>query len=231
MKVKRPGLLLLLMLLGSCGSASDPASEYVRRIARVLEQPIPTLRVDNPVPLPAIRELRQPFAGAKVDWVEFAQLHRCDIGDLLGYRNSSLGRVMSASERYRYERRWVTVAARCQAGLGEADVDTRALLERLRAAKARDSETAFWNLVFAGTAMQRWLRESQSPGPDAPSRPSAADALVAISTASPWREPGDARAGSSRALDLALQQLSGADGGGGSTATWRLADAQLRSVA
>ena len=230
----------LLVLLSACAQGPDEPGQYLTRLARVLDRPVPQIELRPQVPYPARRVLRLPFSEASLDWLEFARLHECDMGDLVGYRNSGLGRVMGSLERYRYERSWSQVAAQCAGNLAaEQEGSTQALLARLREQKAQDLQAAWWNLVFAGPELQRWLR-LRGPATDAPAAdrlPSPAAALLAVRQFAPVAAAAsvagpdavaESAGGSLATLGTHLEGLAGAAGGGSAFERWAQVATLLR---
>lgn len=229
----------LLVLLGACADASDGSTQYLTRLARVLDRPVPQPAVLPVVSYPDRRALRLPYSEASLDWLEFARLHRCDMGDLLGYRNSGLGRVMGALERYRYEQAWAQVAERCARDPAlAAGPATQALLARLRQEKARDARLAWWNLVFAGPELQRWWRPRGAADWSSAevARPTAATALLALRQYEPppvgqdEAVPGAVIASSLAPLGQQLAVLAEATGGGAALERWARAAMLLRQA-
>ena len=106
-------------LLGGACSQSEPtgkADEYVQSVARALDRSILITQADPRSSFPTQRDLRIPLAALKIDVVEFAQLHSCDMGGLVGRRNSPTGRLQGDSQRLMYELEWLDRVRSC--GLG-----------------------------------------------------------------------------------------------------------------
>ena len=108
--------LLIFLAIGflevSCASPESERFAYVDRVASVLEaESIKTTVVL--VATPTERELRLPTPEQKINPLQFADLHRCDMGALVGERNSGLGRFAPASQRLGYEVRWLCRARGC----------------------------------------------------------------------------------------------------------------------
>ncbi|MFK7912815.1 MAG: DUF3080 family protein, partial [Pseudomonadales bacterium] len=138
----------------------------------------------TPVPFPRRRDLLLPLDAASLDWTDFARLHRCDMGDLAGYRNSGLGRLMDALRRLEYEQAWIKAGSLClQQVISELEASsedrqaTRVLLERLLADKQRQLSAVLWNAVFGHPALQRWhTGGSQAPDQAVPTNANSAAA-------------------------------------------------------
>lgn len=155
--------MLLCAGLYGCGTATDKSqSQYLLRLARVLEAPLPTLApIDTPA-FPGKRELLLQIPDESLSWTEFARLHRCDLGELMGFRNSSLGQVMTQLRRLQYELQWRELADRCmqQQSGQQLSEQTTALLNRVMTSKVAALDAVFWNAVIASDAMQRWMGQS-----------------------------------------------------------------------
>jgi hypothetical protein len=87
---------------------------------------------------------------------EFVELHGCDLGALVGVRNSPLGRTQGASQRLGYEVAWLAAVDGCGA-------DTPAWLTALADGKRQDLSGLFWNATFAGPELRIGLSASGSP--------------------------------------------------------------------
>ncbi|MEQ8857588.1 MAG: DUF3080 family protein [Pseudomonadales bacterium] len=138
--------LALTVALALCGcqpSTPDAVLEdYVDRIARITSSEAALAELSPGPPYPSRRALTLEIPARTIDVAEFFELHGCDMGALVGFRNSPLGRVQSASQRLGYEVSWLAAADRCGADAAEwlaaLGVDKRAMLPAL-----------FWNATFA----------------------------------------------------------------------------------
>lgn len=158
--------MLALIAVGTgCSVAGDrQESQYLIRLARVLELPLPAPQLFEPLTFPERRSLRLPLAAVKMDWGDFARLHACDMGDLAGFRNSALGRVMEPLVRLDYELRWLRAAERCIAS--DLTDPTRALIEDLMVRKRAQLSTVLWNGVMADQRIQQWQGTSAGASTD-----------------------------------------------------------------
>lgn len=151
--VRRAGVVLVLAAcLGGCAPDTPDAvlDEYLTRVARVAEGE-PVLAAPSPgPPYPARRALDVDIPARTIDVAEFFDLHGCDMGALIGFRNSPLGRVQTASQRLGYEAAWLAAAERCGADAAEwmrgIGAEKRTLLPAL-----------FWNATFAAEEMRTAL--------------------------------------------------------------------------
>lgn len=147
----RTFVLTTLVLLAAAGcqpSGPDAVlSDYVTRVARIVEQPVLPAPPEALMPYPDARDLSVDIPRRTIDIAEFFELHGCDMGALVGLRNSPLGRLQTPSQRLGYEAAWLAALARC--GGGAADWaqtlgdDKRALLPAL-----------FWNATFAAPELR-----------------------------------------------------------------------------
>lgn len=122
---------------------------YLERLAGVLDQPVGAMAASDEraaasapsaTPWPSRRALVLTVAPHSVDGLEFLQAHGCDLGGLIGYRNSPLGRTQRASQRLAYEVEWLRVAAACR--------DAPAWVAALMAEKRSDLPRLFWNATL-----------------------------------------------------------------------------------
>lgn len=145
------GLLLILLLAGCQPDAHQAVlDDYLTRVARVARADAHA-GDDRPGPgYPARRELAVAVPAQSIDVAEFIELHGCDMGGLVGFRNSPLGRMQTASQRLGYEFAWLEALARC--GPGAAD-----WLTRLGGDKRQSLPALFWNATFAADEMRTAL--------------------------------------------------------------------------
>lgn len=101
---KAHNLVAVVFVLSGC---SDPAislmDDYASRLGRTL-----ALELQDPAPLdlqplPAITTTRADIADSSISLVELVATRACGLDVLLGERNSSLGKVMTPSQRLKYE--------------------------------------------------------------------------------------------------------------------------------
>jgi hypothetical protein len=141
--------LLACAWLAGCGVSGDPAdgSAYLDRVGGALGQDlVPAPEPQGPA-WPLRRELLVAIPRIEIDAGEFIDLHGCDMGALVGFRNSPLGRTQSASQRLGYEATWLAAVRRC----GDAAPDW---LRELVARKDAQLPALFWNALFAGDELR-----------------------------------------------------------------------------
>ena len=148
-------VLAVSLGMGGCGISADPVDDYERRIHRVLDRPWQAPDVRERAGVPSRAALRVPVDQDKADWTEFARLHLCDMGDLVGARNSGLGRVARPALVLEADIRFVHAARRCAAS-GETWLQP--FIERRVGALPR----RFHNAVFASDAWQHLMTSAQT---------------------------------------------------------------------
>jgi len=134
--------VVLSMALAGCDSAPSIHTTYLERLGSALELEFEPMVVEPLTLFPASNTLVIERPAEKIDLLDFLQVTRCDMGALVGARNSSLGRVQSASQRWLYD----TALVQGLRGCGELNPQLRALVERRQAELA----SAAFNALFTG---------------------------------------------------------------------------------
>lgn len=102
--IKGLSLVAVVFVLTGC---SDPAiaqmDDYASRLGRTLGLEIKDPAPLDLEPLPSITTTRANIADSSISLVELVATRACGLDILLGERNSSLGKVMSPSQRLKYE--------------------------------------------------------------------------------------------------------------------------------
>src|SRR5690554_4330483 len=154
-----PGLLRLQWLvpgicalfLAGCNPFSEARpmmTEYLERLARVLEAPAVSLPEELPPAsqLPRRRDRVLDMPELDIGMLEFLSLYGCELQYVVGEKNSVMGKVMQPVNRLRYEVRFIRAAEDCL-----PEVDDEELGETLAEAIAskRDSlPRAVWNATW-----------------------------------------------------------------------------------
>jgi hypothetical protein len=155
MPLPRPLLLALILccLLPGCSSERDPArlfDDYLWRLGNVTTVDVEPA-VARPFPLPPrLAERRLAVREFDVGLLDMVALQRCGLGDLVGQRNSSLGRVMRNDALLNHELRFLARVPGCISG--EQAIESGELRDTLAAAaagKRADLPRRMWNAVFA----------------------------------------------------------------------------------
>ncbi|WP_341503877.1 DUF3080 family protein [Gallaecimonas sp. GXIMD4217] len=152
-----PWLLAGLLLCG-CERSGGPLVDYPQRLANVLDVP------HEPSPLPVLaagggRPWAAPQAEITIGLTELYALRKCNLGALIGARNSALGKVAPPSQRFLYEVELLHGLNHCD----QAPAKTRQLAERLAAQKAPALPLAAWHLVSQDDAFRRNWRHGVAP--------------------------------------------------------------------
>lgn len=153
-------LLVCTALVGACGSGDyADAGRYANYLERLASQLGDLPSVDEPTlqSFPSQRELNLSIERQVIDVAEFARLHACDLGDLVGTRNSPLGRVAGPVALLMQDQRWLRLGPGC-VGQGQD------WLADVLAAKKRSLPQRFWNAVLAGDEFNRVMSTAQPLG-------------------------------------------------------------------
>jgi hypothetical protein len=94
---------VVFVLTGCSDAALSLMDDYAKRLGRTLD-----LEIKDPAPLdlqqlPSITATRADIADSSITLVELVATRACGLDLLLGERNSSLGKVMTPSQRLKYE--------------------------------------------------------------------------------------------------------------------------------
>ena len=200
-----------MLLAGACQDHSPQGvlDDYLARIARVTRS-----EAELPLPpalpaYPARRQLVLEIPRRTIDIFEFFELHDCDLGALVGFRNSPLGRLQQASQRLGYEAAWLAAAERCGADAAE-------WLTEMGAGKRERLPALFWNATFAADEMRTALGAA-APPPDG----DLADILRGLNDTLTNLEEGDFRLAELETLLNRLRQGSWVGAARGDWSRWR----------
>ncbi|MEM7219137.1 MAG: DUF3080 family protein [Pseudomonadota bacterium] len=119
--------------------------DYLTRLARVLEQPLVLVDPAPLAPYPRLPAEALEPGDLSINMLEFFDLHRCDLGGLVGFRNSGLGRLQVPTERWLYELQLLDGVSRCPGFDRDLAAQLRARLPdtRLRALLVGEDWRAF----------------------------------------------------------------------------------------
>lgn len=171
-----------LLVLAGCSdrqSASYLWSDYAYRLGNSLQLDI-TIDADRlgraeawqNLRYPSRRQLRQAVTPISINLLEFLRLSRCELQRLVGERNTSLGQLAPASQRFIYEWRFLQLARDCIRQLqteqvGSAGTELAEELQRVVAVKADNLPLVFWNAVAASAEFQGLFSLAAQPfGPE-----------------------------------------------------------------
>lgn|GEM_PF-3001993 len=134
-------------IVGGCGSTSDPGRLYLERLAGALGQsagdyPLSSTK-ESPLALfPRGDELLITRAERKLSILNLLEVHRCDLGSLVGARNSGLGRVHTPSQRFLYDLELFAGLKACKSA-GDA-------LRSIETERGAELPISAFNALFAG---------------------------------------------------------------------------------
>jgi len=154
---KALSLVAVVFLLSGCG---DPAislmDDYVSRLGRTLnielQQPPPL----DLLPLPSIATTRVDITDSSITLVELVATRSCGLDILLGERNSSLGKVMTPSQRLKYELAFLKQVQPCFTN-PEITPDLQQKLAAIAADKTRQIDNHWQNFLVQDETLRQQL--------------------------------------------------------------------------
>lgn len=166
MPITRILLLSLVLGLAGCGEGAGNATlkDYQQRLQRVLGLPSPTPVATTTAVFPAKSALQQPLPDLRIDLLDAFATRRCGLDQLIAERNSSLGKVFTASKRLHYELRFLAVLEHCL----QQDWDTalKGQLQQFYTQKQQSIGSAWSNMLQTDdTLRKRWLASNRSLTP------------------------------------------------------------------
>ncbi len=168
----RRGLAALAtVLLAACGGGQESDAvliDYQRDLAARLALAAPEPRSpDNIGAFPERRQRLVEIPETREGMLDVYALRECRITTLVAERNSALGRVAPASQRWRYELELWQRLDTCLAGevAERLTADDRARLERLTATKREQLPRATWNGLFGSEEWSQSFSRVSSPLP------------------------------------------------------------------
>ena len=149
-------LLALNLIACSQDSGDKLFDNYQQRLARVLDADIAQQPVPAYAALAEPRDLKQSLPDLRLDLTDTLATRHCSLDTLIGERNSSLGRVYSASKQLSYELRFLNQLQKCL----EQSWDDSALLEQLQQVyqhKQNSVHVAFNNMLLTDDTLRKEL--------------------------------------------------------------------------
>lgn len=214
---KAAAALLLLSLVSGCGGPDAPAARfdnYLQRLARPLEVQAPAVTAPRVVRPPPIASLRREIVPGNLGALDFLALTGCEVQITLGKRNSSLGRLASASQRLLLDLEYLRLAPACITHLaseGQADLATS--LREAQALKQEQLPAMIFNATLGSAEFRDFWRAPAGLG----DYPVTTSSLVVtaleriLGNARRWLA-GDYRA-DNLAFELDLSEVAKGDGG------------------
>ncbi|WP_431686343.1 DUF3080 domain-containing protein [Hahella sp. NBU794] len=160
--------LLAMLSLTACLGPPDTSAElfqdYRDRLERVLDTDFPTADRTLPVEVyPRSKVLLRDVAELKINLLDFLGLTGCELNRLVGFRNSSLGKMMPASQKWLYEQQFLSLGDACLTTLEAQDEEADLALELRRALASKRDEIGdvAWNATWAGPEWQALMSQKE----------------------------------------------------------------------
>ncbi len=162
-------LFMLVLTLVSCSEQkSMSAIDYSERLARVLEESMPKVVSRETIEFPRYRDLQVSFEEHSNDLLQFLALQDCELQIVIAERNSSLGRLATASQRLISEIRLLETGEVCLGTLADEKLSDE--LSRILAVKRLELIGRIWEATLAGPEFRSFWRNkdiSTDSSPDA----------------------------------------------------------------
>ncbi|WP_347329674.1 DUF3080 family protein [Marinimicrobium locisalis] len=162
--MRTTALLLLLTLVSAC-QPSAPAEalleDYLTRLARVLDVERPNVAPVRPPRMPPARVLQVQIEPVSINLLEFWGFRQCGLSEVLGERNSVLGRVMVPSQHLHMDGRILQRLRHCQKMLKDDKLLT--LTKDLMQAKQAQWPSRYWNATVAAPELRAFWSPSTEP--------------------------------------------------------------------
>lgn len=148
-------LVLTLSVAVLCGCNADAAQyrfdDYRNRLARSLKlDTAPVVESIVPVRRPRSREMKVEQGSSQISVIEFLRLYDCALGEVIGERNSILGKVAPASQRLFNDLAFLQLAPECVIQLRSREDDLLAdKLTEAISAKEQGLATSIANATLA----------------------------------------------------------------------------------
>ena len=159
-----------LCITAACGDANDPQAmlvDYVERVENVTDAKASARAfASSLLSYPDRRDRRLPLTDVRINLLEFLGLIQCGLQEIVGERNSSLGKVMPVSQQLVYEHRLLVGARQCRRELAEKDsnlFELQQTLDEIIAIKTADLPRAYWNATFGSPEFEHMFSLAAAP--------------------------------------------------------------------
>ncbi|WP_439509420.1 DUF3080 family protein [Marinimicrobium koreense] len=156
--------LLTTALLSAC-QPTPPAEamldDYLERLARVLEVDEPPLEAASLPRMPPARVLQVDIEPLSINLLEFWEFRRCGLAEILGERNSVLGRVMVPSQHLHMDGRILQQLRHCIDTL--EDEELIELASELEDRKRQQWPARYWNATAAAPELRAFWSPATTP--------------------------------------------------------------------
>jgi hypothetical protein len=158
---------------------------------------------------PPLRERVLEVMDERIGMLDFLAIQGCRLGELAGYRNSPLGRVMVPTRRLAHEIELLDAAVDCLPRIEDPERRTR--LEALLVRKRAELPRHVWNAIWTDEGLERYLATERLPEAGRWSV-YASHSLVEVGQ---HLDPAPRSVADVRALESSLGELRGAHPAGG----------------
>ncbi|MCV2401548.1 DUF3080 domain-containing protein [Marinomonas sp. C2222] len=139
--------LIILFVVTGCDSrfkTEDVLAQYVTDLDRSKYISISVPEVSLPNGLPSKRYRQNNLSQFDIGLLDFLSLQQCDVGHVVGQKNSILGKVMPNSQRFLYELDIIKAIESCE--IKDADLSRK--LDTVVNQKRQELPIAFANALF-----------------------------------------------------------------------------------
>lgn len=150
---------LAIFLTACSGGASATFDDYQQRLERLLQSQAESAQPHAVSSMPRVHHLRVAPEEVSLSLLDSMRLNRCELGQLVAERNSSLGRVRTQSLQLYYELRLIPALERC---LQDAELSDRLKSELSNAltTKVENLPLAIHNFITTDETFRAQFRSS-----------------------------------------------------------------------
>lgn len=159
--IKKLMVLCLALLLAGCDPFAQPDTlmdEYLERVGRVLDLQPDSRALPAVTPLPRRRQRVRELPELDMGILEFFSLYGCELQQVVGEKNSALGKVMQPAQRLDYEIRFIAASADCLPVI--TDESLQADLAAAARIKREALPLAVWNATWGAPEMAKFYTRS-----------------------------------------------------------------------
>lgn len=152
----------LLVVSGCVQEPTEQASvkDYIWRLSNVLDYDYQTPPV-NVAAYPRTRDLTLKVSDHSIDLLDFLAMTGCQLQITAGQRNSGLGRVMSNSQSFLYQWRFIQESGACLAYLKDEDPTLYQTLAAVVEVKKAELSRYAWLALWGGPELKQYFGVSQ----------------------------------------------------------------------
>ena len=164
--------LFVLVFLSGCNSNAPQAllDDYAQRMSNVLDTEITVSSPENLlVRFPEKRDRIIATTDIRQGLWEVLDFRQCDMLSIISERNSSLGKVMPASQKMRYELRFIKSLQDCRAliadvkDLDETQIKFQTRLQEIYEIKQRNLPAEIWNGIYSSAEITGHFKLAAEP--------------------------------------------------------------------